>query len=129
MSTNPLILEVVTSFICIAAVAACTELPGPQARNQEVTTRSPVSTADLNLSGAAGARKLYGRLQAAARDVCGDRPGLQPVDDFESCYEKALGDAIRSVNLSQLTTVYLRTHTIRDAQTHCLDVTSRLAAK
>jgi UrcA family protein len=129
MNTNAPILRVVMPFICIAAVAACTDLSGPQTRNQEVTIRSPVSTADLNLSGAAGARKLYGRLQAAARDICGDRPGLQPVDDFGSCYEKALGDAIRSVNLSQLTTVYLRTHTIGDAQTHCVDVTSRLAAK
>jgi UrcA family protein len=119
-------------YICIAAVAACAVLSGPaQANRQPFTIRLPVSTTGLDLSQPAGASELYGRLKEAARIVCGsgDRVGLEPVTDFKSCYEKALGGAVRSVNRPQLTMAYLRTHTLQDAATQGIDVPTRVAAK
>jgi UrcA family protein len=118
--------------VCIAAVAACAVLSGPaQANDHPFTIRLPVSTAGLDLSQPAGAGELYGRLKEAARTVCGsgDRVGLEPVTDFTSCYEKALGNAIRSVNRPQLTLAYLRTHTLQDAATQGIDVPTLIAAK
>jgi UrcA family protein len=122
-----------TACICIAAVAACTALSGHAARaNDHVfTARLPVVTAGLDLRQPADARELYGRLKDAARIVCGSgyRAGLEPVADFKSCYEKALGDAIRSVNRSQLTAAYLKAHALRDAATRGIDVPTLVVAK
>jgi len=131
MSTNSPSHNTV-SFIVIAALAACAALAGPaQAGNREVTVRLAVSTAGLDLRQPAGARELYGRIQIAARVVCGsgNRVGLEPVTDFGSCTEQALGDAIRSVNISQLTMVYLRMHTLQDASTRGIHVPAQVAAK
>jgi UrcA family protein len=121
-----------TACMCIAAVAACAVLSGPaQANDHPVTIRLPVSTAGLDLSQQAGAGELYGRIKAAARIVCGsgDRVGLEPVTDFKSCYEKALADAVRSVNRPQVTLAYLKTHTLQDAAAQGIDVPTLVAAK
>jgi len=121
-----------TSCICIAAVAACAVLSGPaQANDHSVTIRLPVSVAGLDLSQRAGAGELYGRLKEAARTVCGsgNRVGLEPVTDFKSCYEKALADAVRSVNRPQLTIAYLTTHTLQDAAAQGIDAPRLVAAK
>ena len=119
--------------ICIASVAACAVLAGPaaQANDHVFAARLPVFTAGLDLRQPADARKLYGRLKDAARIVCGSgyRAGLEPVADFKSCYEEALGHAIRSVNRPQLTLAYLRTHTLRDAADQGIDVPTLVATK
>ena len=117
----------------IVAVAACAVLSGPAAHANDhlVTIRLPVITAGLDLRQPADARELYGRLKEAARIVCGSgiRVGLEPVTDFKSCYEKALGNAIRSVNRPQLTMAYLKTHTLQDAADRGIDVPTLVAAK
>ena len=119
-------------FICIALLAACGVLSAPvQAKSHEVTVKITVSTAGLDLSQPAGAREAYARLQKAARVVCtdGDRVGLEPPTSFTGCYEKALGDAVRSARRPQLTIVYLATHTPRDAATYGIEVPVRMAAE
>jgi hypothetical protein len=70
-------------------------------------------------------------LKQAARVACthGMRVDLQPPASFEGCYETALGDAIRSVNLPLLTAVYLETHTLRLAAARGIDVPVQMAAK
>lgn len=118
-------------FIWLAAAAAYA-LSGPvQAEGREVTVKISVSTTGLDLSEPSGARALYGRLREAARTVCGsgNRVGLQPATDFSDCYEKALGDAVRSVNRPELNMIYLATHTLLDAEIHGIDVPARVAAK
>ena len=95
---------------CLAAVAAYGALAGPAlASAPEVTVKVTVSAAGVTLAEPAGVRALYGRLRQAARLVCGrgDRVGLEPAKDFAGCYEKALGDAVRSVNRPELTMVYM----------------------
>ena len=115
-----------------AAVVACTLFAGNvAAKDHEVTVNIPVSTTGLDLSQPAGAREFYTRLQDAAWVVCthGMRVDLKPVTDKHACYEKALGNAVRSVNLPLLTQVYLETHSPREAAAYGIDVPVQVAAK
>jgi len=119
-------------FICLAAAAVCAMLSGPvQANDHKVTVKISVSTAGLDLSQPADARKVYARIQDAADIVCTDgmRVDLEPVQDFVVCYEKALGDAVRSVNQPQLSMVYLATHTPGQAAAYGIEIPARMAAK
>ena len=114
-----------TILSCIAVAAACSVPSYPvQASDREVAVAISVSTAGLDLSQPAVAQKLYTRLENAAYLVCGSgrRVGLKPVDDVSGCREKAVGDAVRSANLPQLTLVYLRTHTLQEAAAHGIPV-------
>jgi UrcA family protein len=117
-------------LICISAVAACAMLSGPL-QSREVTIEIAVNPAGLDLSQRADARQLYRRIQRASRTACrhGDRVGLEPPTSFTGCYEKALGDAVRSVNRPQLSIVYLATHTARDAAKYGIEVPVSLAAE
>ena len=114
-----------------AAAVACTLFAGNVAADDRtVTVAIHVSTQGLDLKQPAGAHEFYTRLQRAARVVCthGDRVGLEPSPDPEGCYEKALGDAIRSANVPLLTRVYLATHTLREAAARGIDVPAQVAA-
>jgi UrcA family protein len=131
MKTKALVLTT-KPIICFAAVVACAVLSGAVlATGHEVTVNVPVSTAGLDPSQPAGARELYARLQKAARIACthGNRVGLEPPTSFNGCYEKALGDAVRSGHQQQLSIVYLATHTLRDAARYGIEVPVRLAAE
>jgi UrcA family protein len=131
MNTKASILSA-KPIICLAALAACAFPSGPvKAAGHEVTVKISVRAAGLDLSRPADAREVYRRLSFAARAACGDgnRVGLQSPSSFVDCYEKALGDAVRSVNRPQLNIVYLATHTSREAATYGIDVPARIAAK
>jgi UrcA family protein len=114
-----------------AAVVAGTLCAGSVAAKDPVTVASRVTTQGLDLSQPAGARELYLRFQHAATVVCthGMRVDLAPSPNPQVCYEKALGDAIRSANLPLLTQVYLETHTLRDAAALGIDLPVQMAAK
>jgi UrcA family protein len=101
------------------------------AKDQELTVAYRARTQGLDLSQAAGARTFYLRLQHAAEVVCthGMRVDLKPVTDKGACYEKALGNAIRSANQPLLTQVYLQTHTLRDAAALGIELPVQVAAK
>ena len=116
----------------LGAAVACTIFAGNlAAADHAVTVSVGVSTQGLDLSRPDGAQKFYTRLQDAARVVCthGNRVGLEPLRDPERCYEKALGDAIRSAKTPLLTQIYLATHTLRDAAARGIDVPAQVAAK
>ena len=115
-----------------AAAVACTLFAGNvAAEGRQVIVAIHVGTQGLDLSQPAGAQQFYTRLQRAARVACthGNRVDLAPVPDPEGCYEKALGDAIRSANMPLLTQVYLATHTLREAAARGIDVPVQVAAK
>jgi UrcA family protein len=113
-----------------AAMVACTLFAG-NVLAKDVTVAYQVNAKRLDLRQPAGAQEFYGRLKKAAWIVCthGNRVDLQPSPDREGCYEKALGDAIRSANVPLLTQVYLETHTLREAAAHGIDVAVQVAAK
>ena len=113
-----------------AAMVACALLAGNVVA-KEVTVAYQVNAKGLDLRQPAGAHEFYGRLKKAAWIVCthGNRVDLQPSSDPKDCYEKALGDAIRSANVSLLSQVYLETHTLREAAARGIDVPVQVAAK
>lgn len=101
------------------------------AEDQPFVVSMHVTSQGLDLSQPAGAQQFYARLARAARIVCthGDRVDLAPVADPRGCYERALGDAIRSTNVSQVTEIYLATHTPQDAAAHGIGVPVQIATK
>jgi UrcA family protein len=115
-----------------AAVLACALFAGDvAAKDRESTVAYQVTTQGLDLRQPAGARELYSRLQHAAQVVCthGMRVDLAPSPDPQGCYEKALGNAVRSANLPRLTLVYLATHTLQEAAARGIGVPEMIAAK
>jgi UrcA family protein len=66
-----------------------------------------VNYADLDVSSPAGAKALYGRIQGAAKQVCG-YAGADVIEQaiWRSCYRNAIGDAVRKVNNPLLTAVH-----------------------
>jgi UrcA family protein len=110
----------------------CTLVAGKvSARDHDVTVAIQVNAQGLDLSQPAGAKQLYRRIENAAYIACtrANRVGLAPPTDPFGCYEKALGDAIRSVNATLVTQAYLATHTVREAMAHGIDVPAQMAAK
>jgi UrcA family protein len=119
------------SFIYMAVLAACALLSGPiQAKERIVTVKVSVNTAGLDVAQPAGGRELYSRLAHAAAIVCGgtNQVGLQAVDSFADCIAAAVGEAVRSAKLPQLTVAYLRTHTLQQAAALGIDVPAVLIA-
>jgi UrcA family protein len=119
-------------FTLGAALVACTLFAGNvAAKDQEFTVAYRVSTQGLDLRQPAGAHEFYFRLKHAAQVVCthGNRVDLKPSSDPIRCYEKALGEAIRSVNSPLLTQVYLATHTLQQAAAYGIEAPAQLAAK
>jgi UrcA family protein len=115
---------------CVAAAIACALLSGAvHARDHDVTVTVAVSGVGLDLRDPAQARALYQRLLTAARIACGHgaRVGLQPVANYPNCFEKALGNAVSSAHRPELASVYLLSHTVRDAATYGIQVPERLA--
>ncbi len=115
-----------------AAVIACTLLAGNvSAEGRPVTVALKVSTRGLDLETTAGAHELYTRLQNAAWIACtrANRVGLEPTRNPEACSEKALGEAIQSANMRQLTQIYLETHTLREASALGIGIPLHVAAQ
>ena len=114
-----------------AAAVAGMLFAGSVAAKNPVTVAYRVTAQGLDVSQPAGARELYRRIQHAAEVVCthGMRVDLAPSPDPGGCYEKALGEAVRSVNLPLLTQVYLETHTLRQAAARGIEVPVITAAK
>ena len=117
-------------FLISAASVASLLLAGSVCA-KEVTVSVAVSTQGLNLRQPADAGKFYARLKAAAWTVCmnAERVNLEPVYFKRECIEKALGDAVRSVNVPTLTAIYLSTHTPAEAAALGIDAPTRIAAK
>jgi UrcA family protein len=119
-------------FVLGATAIACTLFAGNvAAAGREVTVSIHVSTEGFDLSQPSGAQKFYERLKHAAEVACthGNRVDLEPAADPAGCYEKALGGAIRSVNVPLLTLVYLETHTLWQAAALGIKVPAQIAAK
>ena len=90
-----------TLVVLCGSLAAGQVLAGPTDDPPTVT----VSFADLDLSKPTGAETLYQRIQAAARTVCGGSRHTRDLNVRQAsrtCYEKAIDDALKQVNESNL---------------------------
>ena len=90
-----------TSLVCLLEASATSAGPPAPARSVSVNYR------DLNLSTIHGAITLYERLKDAAQTVC-DRPltGVAAYQEWRSCYDAAMADAVAKVNSPLLTAVH-----------------------
>ena len=116
----------------LGVAAGCALLAGNVcARDKIVTESYKVNTQGFDPSRPADAQTLYTRVSNAAWFVCvrGMCADLLPVDGRKSCYEKALGDAVRAINRPLITQMYLATHTLQDAAAHHLEMPEQVAAK
>jgi UrcA family protein len=91
-----------TSVVCLLGAAQASSAAEP-AGSHSVT----VNYRDLNLSTIQGATALYQRLTRAARSVCdGPETGVHAYQEWKSCYQAAMADAVAKVNSPLLTTLY-----------------------
>jgi UrcA family protein len=90
-----------TSIACLLGAAHASADPAVTGRSVTVNYR------DLNLSTIAGATALYQRLQGAARSVCdGPATGVHAYQEWRSCYQAAIADAVAKVNSPLLTALH-----------------------
>jgi UrcA family protein len=90
-----------TSVVCMLGSSEASA--GPPAAGRTVT----VNYRDLNLSTIDGAITLYQRLKGAARTVCdGPVTGVAAYQEWRSCYDAAMADAVSKVNSPLLTAVH-----------------------
>jgi UrcA family protein len=101
------------------------------AEDRNVLVTISVSAAGLDVRHASGAQELYTRIRQAARLACtrADRVGLAPVDDPKECFESAVGSAVRSANVPQLTHAYLANHTLREAAARGIEAPAQFATQ
>jgi UrcA family protein len=114
----------------LGPVLACALFAGTAgADDHSVIVSKQIDTSGLDLNRTADAQTLYTRIRHAADDVCtrGKQVDLLPADNPTRCYEKALGDAIRSAKLPMLTQIYLTTHTVKEATARGIEVPSQVA--
>jgi UrcA family protein len=102
-----------------------------RAAEHTFTVAVNVSSRGLDLSQPADVQAFYRRVQRAAEVVCTqpNRVGLVRVDDYKSCYQKALANAIRSLKLPSFTGMYLEDHTLKQAEAAGIDLPPQVAAK
>jgi UrcA family protein len=126
-------IAVISAHFTLSAVAIAGILfaGSVAAQGHDVTVAIHVSTQGLDLHSPVGAQEFYGHLKHAADVACthGNRVDLKPPSDPVACYEKALGEAIRAVNLPFVTQAYLETHTLRQAAAYGIEAPARVAAK
>ena len=87
MKTNARSFLVLSTLMLLAGSAA-----HAADRVGDIPTKT-VSFRDLDLSTAQGARALYGRIEAAARDVC---RGTE-LADYDACRARAIEGAVKDV--------------------------------
>ena len=90
-----------TSLVCLVGSSEAPAAPSAAGRTVTVNYR------DLNLATIDGAITLYQRLKGAARTVCeGPLTGIAAYQEWRSCYDAAMADAVAKVNNPLLTAVY-----------------------
>jgi UrcA family protein len=91
------------ALACVLGVVGTRPSMAAQPRVASVT----VSFRDLDIGSAAGAHALYRRIQGAARQVCGPK-GADLIEQgyWNSCYRKAIDDAVTKVNSPLLTSIH-----------------------
>jgi UrcA family protein len=98
---------IVATMLCGASALGLTAMPAV-ADSLAPPLQQTVKFADLDISRTQGATVLYGRIRAAAKNVCApfDRGGALDKIEFASCIQKSIADAVTAVNAPALTAVY-----------------------
>lgn len=99
--------RIYTAISCVMATAALCTAVSTLVEAEDVPSKT-VRFSDLNITNSDGAKVLYSRIRAAARDVCELSVGTDPIERLaiKGCIEKAVDKAVKDVNEPMLT--YLR---------------------
>jgi UrcA family protein len=86
--------------------------PASAAVDADAAPRVTVRFGDLDLSKPQGAETLYRRIRFAAEQVCApfDGPALYSWVHFHACVDKAIADAVRTVDKPAVLAVYKAKH-------------------
>jgi UrcA family protein len=102
-------LKSVLIAIAGAGLASLAAAPGSARAQTDPNSESVsvrISYADLNLSSREDARKMFGRIQGAARRICGDPSSMVDLGErasAETCIDQTVSDAVRSLNVPTVT--------------------------
>jgi UrcA family protein len=102
--TGPRYLVALAACACLLYTGSALSA-GPSRESASIT----VAFGDLNLATSAGAERLYGRIQNAARIVCGSKPfnmDLAGSRSWKSCYKSAVSGAVAAADLPTLTALH-----------------------
>jgi UrcA family protein len=111
MHRNTRLVLAVSSVLMVMSVGACAEVAtAAQLVPRVEIAQRHVKYGDLDLSRAEGAATLYGRIHAAARDVC--RPSMfvgkfEPANITQDCMKQAIENAVNDVDAPTLTSYHL----------------------
>jgi UrcA family protein len=97
------------ALICVATVAAGLAVNQASAAPADEAVKSVVVRySDLDLTQPQDARKLYSRIQTAARSACGDAesPDLARFARFHNCIDQAVTRAVSEVNVQRVTEIH-----------------------
>ena len=103
MSTS-IRLKQSTAWVALLALASAAAGANPD-DTDEVKSEN-VNYEDLNLSTLAGVTLLYGRIERAARLVCGPNTDTSRLGQWKTCYRLAVAAAVAKVNNPLLTAVH-----------------------
>ena len=100
-------IKLYTAISCVMGTAALCSALSTSAAAEDVPTKT-VRFHDLDITKSDGAKVLYSRIRAAARDVCEFSTGADPIlrAAIKACMDKAIDKAVKDVNAPMLT--YLR---------------------
>jgi UrcA family protein len=104
MKTQNIVIQAAAALIAFTCFGKAAQAAQP-AQPATVAT-SVVNFADLNVDAPQGADRLYRRIVAAARHVCGNEDHLRAVADqvrAEMCTERSIEHAVATVNQPALT--------------------------
>ena len=103
MSTS-IRLKQSTAWVALLALASAAAGANPE-DTEEVQSEN-VNYEDLNLTTLAGVTQLYGRIERAARLVCGPNTDQSRMGQWKTCYRLAVAAAVARVNNPMLTAVH-----------------------
>ena len=96
--------KIYTAISCVMGTAALCSALSTSVQAEDAPSKT-VRFHDLDITKSEGAKVLYSRIRAAARDVCevstGGDPILRPA--MKACIEKAIDKAVKDVNAPLLT--------------------------
>ncbi|HEY4446323.1 MAG TPA: UrcA family protein [Steroidobacteraceae bacterium] len=99
--------KIYTAISCVMGTAALSAVLSTSAEAEDVPSKT-VRYSDLDITKSDGAKVLYSRIRAAARDVCEPAIVSDPIlrMAIKACVDKAIDKAVKDVNAPMLT--YLR---------------------
>ena len=98
--------RLLTAVHCVLGAAGVCALAAPAGAEESLPSKT-VRYSDLDISHPAGAKVLYARIRAAARDVCALSTAGDPVlhAAVKACVDTAIDNAVRKVAAPELTSL------------------------